>query len=64
MKRQHESEAVLRDFQRIHASEAEAARQAEEVSLLLSMRQLGEARLMIIELEARLAARETTAGIM
>ena len=64
MKCQHESEAVLRDFQRIDASEAEGARHAEEASHLLSMRQLEEARLMIIELEARLSTRDITANIM
>ena len=64
VKCQHESEAVLRDFQRIDASEAEAARQAEEASHLLSTRQLEEARLMILELEARLSARDITANIM
>ena len=64
VKCQHESEAVLRVFQRVDAPEAEAARQAKEVSHLLSIRQLKEARLNIIELEARLSAREITANIM
>ena len=64
MKRQHESEAVLRDFQRIDASKTGAVRQAEDASRLLSMGQLDEARLMAIELEARLVARDITANIM
>ena len=64
VKCQHEFEVVLRDFQRVHASEAETTRQAEEASHLLSTRQPEEARLMIIELEARLPARNITANIM
>ena len=64
VKCQHESEDVLRDFQRIDASEAEAARQTEDASHLRPIRRLEKARLNVIELEARLAAREMTANIM
>ena len=54
---QHESEVVLRNSQRIGASDAEDARQAGVAAHLLSSKRLEEARLRILELEAMLAAR-------
>ena len=44
--------------------DAEDAKQAEEAAKLLSSKQLGKARLCIIELEGRLTAQEITANIV